>query len=105
MSVCINVLSELDKGVEVTVREGLLFVRASAGLLHSCHMHIVLKSLILPFVHLIPLSCPVLFQARPIDSLNRSTYFLTLKLKVRYAAVHNSVYFGESSLIPKLLLP
>ena len=41
------------------------------------HAHVVLKSLILLFVHLIllfvhliPLCCPVLFQARPIDSLN-----------------------------------
>ena len=35
---------------------------------------IVLKSLILLFVHLISLCCPVLFQARPIDSLNRTSY-------------------------------
>ena len=34
---------------------------------------IVLKSLILLFVHLISLCCPVLFQARPIDSLNRTS--------------------------------
>ena len=35
---------------------------------------IVLKSLILLFVHLISLCCSVLFQARPIDSLNRTSY-------------------------------
>ena len=35
----------------------------------------VLKSLILLFVNLILLCCPVLFQARPIDSLNRTSYF------------------------------
>ena len=34
----------------------------------------MLKSLILLFVHLISLCCPVLFQARPIDSLNRTSY-------------------------------
>ena len=34
----------------------------------------MLKSLILLFVHLISLCCPVLFQARPIDSLNRTCY-------------------------------
>ena len=34
---------------------------------------IVLKSLILLFIHLISLCCPVLFQARPIDSLNRTS--------------------------------
>ena len=33
----------------------------------------MLKSLILLFVHLISLCCPVLFQARPIDSLNRTS--------------------------------
>ena len=35
----------------------------------------MLKSLILLFVHLISLCCPVLFQARPIDSLNRTSYY------------------------------
>ena len=34
----------------------------------------MLKSLILLFVHLISLCCPVLFQDRPIDSLNRTSY-------------------------------
>ena len=34
----------------------------------------MLKSLILLFVHLISLCCSVLFQARPIDSLNRTSY-------------------------------
>ena len=33
----------------------------------------MLKPLILLFVHLISLCCPVLFQARPIDSLNRTS--------------------------------
>ena len=33
----------------------------------------MLKTLILLFVHLISLYCPVLFQARPIDSLNRTS--------------------------------
>ena len=33
----------------------------------------MLKSLILLIVHLISLCCPVLFQARPIDSLNRTS--------------------------------
>ena len=33
----------------------------------------MLNSLILLFVHLISLCCPVLFQARPIDSLNRTS--------------------------------
>ena len=33
----------------------------------------MLKSLILLFVHLISLCCPVLFQARPIDSLDRTS--------------------------------
>ena len=37
---------------------------------------IVLKSLILLFVHLISLCCPVLFQARPIDSLNRTSIYI-----------------------------
>ena len=33
----------------------------------------MLKTLILLFVHLILLYCPVLFQARPIDTLNRTS--------------------------------
>ena len=33
----------------------------------------MLKSLILLFIHLISLCCPVRFQARPIDSLNRTS--------------------------------
>ena len=36
----------------------------------------MLKSLILLFVHLISLRCPVLSQARPIDSLNRTSLFI-----------------------------
>ena len=35
----------------------------------------MLKSLILLFVHLISLCCPVFFQARPIDSLNRTSIY------------------------------
>ena len=34
----------------------------------------MLKSLILLFVHLISLCCPVLFQTRPINSLNHTSY-------------------------------
>ena len=47
----------------------------------------MLKSLILLFVHLISLCCPVPFQARPIDSLNRTSndkLFEALKLYILY---------------------
>ena len=38
----------------------------------------MLKSLIVLFVHLNSLCCPVLFQARPFDSLNRTSLFIYL---------------------------
>ena len=48
---------------------------------------IVLKSMILLFVHPISLCCPVLFQARPIDSLNRTSIY---------------IYWGEPERAPHL---
>ena len=56
---------------------------------------IVLKSLILLFVHLISLCCPVLFQARPIDSLNRTSYLIGASLSEPHTyrtAVQNPPY-------------
>ena len=56
---------------------------------------IVLKSLILLFVHLISLCCPVLFQARPIDSLNRTSYLIGASLSephTYHTAVQNPPY-------------
>ena len=39
----------------------------------------MLKSLMLLFVHLISLCCPVLFQARRIVSLNRTSFYSTVE--------------------------
>ena len=38
----------------------------------------MLKTLILLSVHLISLCCPVLFQAPPIDSLNRTSIYIII---------------------------
>ena len=50
----------------------------------------MLKSVILLFVHLISLCCPVLFQARPIDSLNRTDMYI-------YTGIYIYIIIGERS--------
>ena len=53
---------------------------------------IVLKSLILLFVQLISPCCPVLFQARPFDSLNPTSYCYTiLRLFILYLITYKII--------------
>ena len=55
----------------------------------------MLKSLILLFVHLISLCCPVLFQARPIDSLNRTSTSKRYSVGLAYPAARGIGAIGQ----------